>query len=300
MFKASKPQPSSCFSSLAAVAAGCDKAQLLAPTQSTITVSAPDARAPEQRHHAGHRVGAGAGRHAGAERHDRSLHHHPGTRRSGRSADDATASRSRHSSPGRTPGSPRSARTRARPRAAPAGRSGTTRDGQRGTITIGAAAVNTVTVRANPGSVGPNGGTVELIASVVGEERPAARRRAGDVQCRPGVAGLDDRHDEFERRGAHDAHHQPADGRDRHRRDEDQHQRHDRRASRPDRDDHLCAGGRHGGNCAAMQASTQTTPRRCSSRSRSRPAAARCARRRSTSATAPRRASGTSPAAPRP
>ena len=36
-------------------------------------------------------------------------------------------------------------------------------------ITIGAAAVNTVTVRANPGSVGPNGGTVELIASVVGE-----------------------------------------------------------------------------------------------------------------------------------
>ena len=36
-------------------------------------------------------------------------------------------------------------------------------------ITIGAAAVNTVTVRANPGSVGPNGGTVTLIASVVGE-----------------------------------------------------------------------------------------------------------------------------------
>jgi hypothetical protein len=36
-------------------------------------------------------------------------------------------------------------------------------------ITIGAAAVNTVTVRANPGSIGPNGGTVELIATVVGE-----------------------------------------------------------------------------------------------------------------------------------
>src|SRR5687767_14054777 len=31
-------------------------------------------------------------------------------------------------------------------------------------ITIGAAAVNTVTVRANPSSIGPNGGTVELIA----------------------------------------------------------------------------------------------------------------------------------------
>jgi hypothetical protein len=36
-------------------------------------------------------------------------------------------------------------------------------------ITIGAAAVNTVTVRANPSSIGPNGGTVELIATVVGE-----------------------------------------------------------------------------------------------------------------------------------
>lgn len=36
-------------------------------------------------------------------------------------------------------------------------------------ITIGAAAVNTVTLRANPGSVGPTGGTVELIATVVAE-----------------------------------------------------------------------------------------------------------------------------------
>ena len=36
-------------------------------------------------------------------------------------------------------------------------------------ITIGAAAINTVTLRASPGSVGPLGGTVELIATVVGE-----------------------------------------------------------------------------------------------------------------------------------
>lgn len=36
-------------------------------------------------------------------------------------------------------------------------------------ITIGAAAVNTVTLRANPGSVGPGGGSVELIATVVAE-----------------------------------------------------------------------------------------------------------------------------------
>jgi hypothetical protein len=36
-------------------------------------------------------------------------------------------------------------------------------------ITIGAAAVNAITVRANPGTVGPNGGPVELIATVVSE-----------------------------------------------------------------------------------------------------------------------------------
>ena len=37
-------------------------------------------------------------------------------------------------------------------------------------LTIGAAAVNTVTLRANPGSVGPGGGSVDLIATVVGED----------------------------------------------------------------------------------------------------------------------------------
>jgi len=36
-------------------------------------------------------------------------------------------------------------------------------------ITVGAAAVNVVTLRANPGTVGPNGGSVELIATVVSE-----------------------------------------------------------------------------------------------------------------------------------
>jgi hypothetical protein len=40
-------------------------------------------------------------------------------------------------------------------------------------ITVGAAAINTVTLRANPGSVGPNGGTVELVAAVVGENGQA-------------------------------------------------------------------------------------------------------------------------------
>ena len=36
-------------------------------------------------------------------------------------------------------------------------------------IIVGAAAINTITLRANPGSVGPSGGAVELIASVVSE-----------------------------------------------------------------------------------------------------------------------------------
>ena len=40
-------------------------------------------------------------------------------------------------------------------------------------ITIGAAAVNTVTLRASPGTVGPNGGTVQLIATVVDENGQA-------------------------------------------------------------------------------------------------------------------------------
>ena len=38
------------------------------------------------------------------------------------------------------------------------------------TITIGAAAVTAVTIRANPASVGPGGGSVELIATAVGKE----------------------------------------------------------------------------------------------------------------------------------
>ena len=45
-------------------------------------------------------------------------------------------------------------------------------------VTVGAAAVNTVTLRANPGSVGPTGGAVELIATVIG----------ADGQLLPGVA----------------------------------------------------------------------------------------------------------------
>jgi hypothetical protein len=45
-------------------------------------------------------------------------------------------------------------------------------------VTVGAAAVETVTLRANPGSVGPEGGAVDLIATVIG----------ADGQLLPGVA----------------------------------------------------------------------------------------------------------------
>jgi len=49
----------------------------------------------------------------------------------------------------------------------------TTTEGNMIRISIGAAAVNTISVRANPGTIGPNGGSVELIASVVGENGQA-------------------------------------------------------------------------------------------------------------------------------
>ncbi|HXD18358.1 MAG TPA: Ig-like domain-containing protein [Vicinamibacterales bacterium] len=49
------------------------------------------------------------------------------------------------------------------------GGTGTTTTTNTVKITVGAAAVNTVTLRANPSSVGPSGGAVELVASVVTE-----------------------------------------------------------------------------------------------------------------------------------
>ena len=62
-------------------------------------------------------------------------------------------------------------------------------------LTIGAAAVNTVTLRANPGSVGPGGGSVELIATVVGENGQTLSGVRSDLQRRPGHAECLERHD---------------------------------------------------------------------------------------------------------
>lgn len=64
---------------------------------------------------------------------------------------------------------------------ATSGATGTVSSGSTATnvvqISIGAAAVSTVTLRATPGSVGPGGGSVELIALVLGEQGAAV----GDV-----------------------------------------------------------------------------------------------------------------------
>ena len=54
-------------------------------------------------------------------------------------------------------------------RATSGGASGGTDNVNMVRITVGAAAVNTITLRANPGSVGPSGGVVDLIALVVSE-----------------------------------------------------------------------------------------------------------------------------------
>ncbi|MGH9254972.1 MAG: Ig-like domain-containing protein [Vicinamibacterales bacterium] len=61
----------------------------------------------------------------------------------------------------------------ARVRAISGTASGGEGDGNSVEITVGAAAVNAVTLRANPGTVGPNGGSVDLIAAVVGENGQA-------------------------------------------------------------------------------------------------------------------------------
>lgn len=151
----------------AAVAAGCEKAQLLAPTNSTITVSAAARILPL----------------GGTTQITATLLEQGGTPvQNGTTVRFST-----------TLGSvdPVEAQTRngiavttfsagnvsgiADVRAISGAATGTTTGGSTGTttnvvqITIGAAAVNTVTLRANPGSVGPAGGTVELIATVVGE-----------------------------------------------------------------------------------------------------------------------------------
>lgn len=146
----------------AAVAgAGCDKAQLLAPTKSTITLSAPTRVLPTD----------------GTTEVTAIVVEEAGT-----PVQNGTAVRFT-SSLGRL--DPVEAQTRngravttffamnlsgvARITAISGAATGGDDDNNVLEITIGAAAVNTVTLRANPGSVGPAGGSVDLIATVVAD-----------------------------------------------------------------------------------------------------------------------------------
>jgi hypothetical protein len=141
--------------------AGCDKAQLLAPTKSTITLSAPTRVLP-----AGGSIEVTA-----------FVIEEAGTPVQNGTAVRFTASLGRLDPP--------QVQTRngiavttfhamntsgvARITASSGGATGGDDDTNVLEITVGAAAVNTITLRANPGSVGPTGGAVELIATVVAD-----------------------------------------------------------------------------------------------------------------------------------
>lgn len=141
--------------------AGCDKAQLLAPTKATITISAPARVLPA----------------SGSTEVTASVVEEAGTPVQNGTTVRFTASMGRLD--------PVETQTRnglavttffadgnsgiARITATSGGATGGSANTNVLEITLGAAAVNTVTLRANPGSIGPSGGSVELIATVVGE-----------------------------------------------------------------------------------------------------------------------------------
>jgi PKD domain-containing protein/Big-like domain-containing protein len=145
----------------APLVAGCDKSPLLAPTQSTITVSAGSRELPSNgttqitavvTEQAGTAVQNGT-----TVRFSTTLGHL-----------DPVESQTRNGAAVTTFFAANSSGV-ARIRAISGSASGGETEGNLVEITVGAAAVNTVTLRANPGSVGPDGGTVELIAAVVSE-----------------------------------------------------------------------------------------------------------------------------------
>ena len=146
---------------VALAAAACDRAQLLAPTQSTITITAATKLLPSN---GDTEIAAVVVEQAGTP------------------VQNGTTVRVT-TNLGRV--EPAEAQTRngvattrffvnnssgiARITASSGAASGGTGNGNVLEITVGTAAVNAVTLRANPGSIGPNGGTAELIATVVGE-----------------------------------------------------------------------------------------------------------------------------------
>lgn len=147
----------------AAVAAGCEKAQLLAPTSSTITVSAAARILP---------VGGSTEVSATVLEQSGTPVQNGTTVRFSTTLGtvDPVEAQTRNGiavttfSAGTTSGV---ADVRATSGAAAS--TSTTSTSNVVQITIGAAAVNTVTLRANPGTVSPSGGSVELIATVVSD-----------------------------------------------------------------------------------------------------------------------------------
>jgi hypothetical protein len=162
-------------------AGGCDKAQLVAPTQSTITVSAPTRVLPA----------------GGSTQVTALVIEQAGTPVSNGTTVRFTTSLGRLD--------PVEAQTQngaatttffamdtsgvARITAVSGAASAGANNGNVVEITVGAAAVNTVTLRANPGSVGPNGGVVELIATVVAEDGRALESISVSFSADQGTLG---------------------------------------------------------------------------------------------------------------
>jgi hypothetical protein len=146
---------------VASVAAGCEKAQLLAPTSSTITVSAASKVLP-----------TGGSTEVTAfvvEQSGTPVHNGTTVRFTTTLGTLSPAEAQTRNGVALTTFSAGSSSGVAQIRATSGAAKASDTNANLVEITIGAAAVNTVTIRANPGSIAPNGGTVELIATVVAD-----------------------------------------------------------------------------------------------------------------------------------
>jgi hypothetical protein len=141
--------------------AGCDKSPLLAPTQSTITVSAGSRELPST---GTTQITAVVTEQAGTAVQNGTTVRFSTTL----GVLDPVESQTRNGAAVTTFFAANSSGV-ARIRAISGSASGGETESNLVEITVGAAAVNTVTLRANPASVGPTGGTVDLIAAVVSE-----------------------------------------------------------------------------------------------------------------------------------
>jgi adhesin/invasin len=145
----------------AVLASGCDKAQLLAPTRSTITISAPTQI-----------LATGASTEITAyviEQAGTAVQNGTTVRFTTTLGTLAPENAQTRNGVARAVFSAGSTSGIAEIRATSGAATGGTDNVNLVRIAVGAAAVGSVTLRANPGSVGPSGGSVELIASAVSE-----------------------------------------------------------------------------------------------------------------------------------